>query len=152
MSTKTTKPVVKIDNGNQYSKVYSKDKVDQLIASLSGGSKLYRHLICITGDNSNNSYRRSYIYLTLISTINLTADSVANLNILLGPGQNSFSCTGVVADGANFYSVIDIFWNDGYDSSSVEYFDASNEYGYGSQDFTNIFTEVEISDTVTTLY
>lgn len=151
MSTKTTKSVVKIDNGNEYSEVYSKDKVDQLIASSSGGSKLYRHLIYITGNNSNH-YLRSYIYLTLISTINLSADSVANLNILLGPGQNSFSCTGVVADGTNFYSVINIFWNNDYDSSSVEYFDASNDYGYGSLDFTNIFTEVKISDTVTTLY
>lgn len=150
MSTKTTKPVVKIDNGNQYSEVYSKDKVDQLIASSSGG-KIYRHLIYISGENSNNNYLRSDIYFTWISSSNLKADSIANLNALLGIELKSFSCTGYIADGTNFFSVIDIFWKDGYDSSSIEYFDASNDYGYGSLDFVNVFTSVTIEDTVTAL-
>ena len=151
MSTKTTKPVVRIDNGTEYSLVYSKDKVDQLIASSSGGSKLYMHFICLTGENSNNNYLRSYIYLTFIAPINLTIDSIDKLNTLLGPGQYNISCTGVVANGANFYSVISIYWNSNYNSSSVEYFDASNDYGYGSLDFANIFTTVEIQDTFVTL-
>lgn len=165
MPTKSSKSLVKIDNGSEYVEVYSKDKVDQLINSFSPSIPIikqrYLHNVLISiGSNGD------YILLQLITFFENDIDNIDLLKqgITAYPSiqtQATIPATGHYSSNNEKGSISALVINDtiNFSSFSDSYFilydadvETQLEVNAGDLDIYLNASETTITDTVVPLY
>lgn len=122
---------------------------DSLIGD--GNIDLFIHFICISTGKHDATVNNQAIYITLPSSNNLTADSITDLNTLLGTGKRYIGCSGYVYDGSTVYTVTALNYSGNVATSKLDVHSSDETLGDGIP-FSSYFTkDIQVEDAVITL-